>query len=195
MTGCCCYCLRNNNWVKELYTFCRVPLVVIHPRRNCAHDKMRIMNSNFGLQNLMEKAPPRAATLHIPPAMCDGGHNKLKNRTIQTFLCIQSPDVFNETCYFLESVQSSYKEREKKTQLAKKTSKCHHHYRVCHQIRFLKLTNYLLLILSSRRLLYYLNTLFNILLEISPLGFRITLTCQHLHLWDLLVYVHLSRYF
>ena len=115
--------------MKELYTFCRVPLVVIHPRRNCAHDKMRIMNSNFGLQNLMEKAPPLAATLHIPPAMCDGGHNKLKNRTIQTFLCIQSPDVFNETCYFLESVQSSYKEREKKTQLAKKTSKCHHHYR------------------------------------------------------------------
>ena len=90
---------------------------------------MRIMNSNFGLQNLMEKAPPLAATLHIPPAMCDGGHNKLKNRTIQTFLCIQSPDVFNETCYFLESVQSSYKEREKKTQLAKKTSKCHLHYR------------------------------------------------------------------
>lgn len=89
---------------------------------------MRI-NSNFGLQNLMEKAPPLAATLHIPPAMCDGGHNKLKNRTIQTFLCIQSSDVFNETCYFLESAHSSNKEREKKTQLAKTTSKCHLHYR------------------------------------------------------------------
>lgn len=36
MTGCCCYCLRNNNWVKELNTFCRVPLVGIHPR---GHDE------------------------------------------------------------------------------------------------------------------------------------------------------------
>lgn len=79
MTG--CYCLRNNNWVKELYTFCRVVLYA---------PNMRTPSAILGCRTPSEKLLPLCSK-DSPRRVDDGGHNKLKNRTALTFLCIQSP--------------------------------------------------------------------------------------------------------
>ena len=121
MTGCCCYCLRNNNWVKELYTFCRVPLVVIHhPRRNCAPMTRCASTTISGCRTSWKKLLPLQQPSIFPPLCAMAATTNWKTEPFRRFSAYSLPTCLTKHVTSLNLYSRHIRKEKRKLNLPKK---------------------------------------------------------------------------